>query len=330
MPLRPEVRVVPMGDAGEYFRPGPQSAGWAWHLGARLGPGPLGTGIAAVATVTLDLIEPPVGIRDELGRGPAVGREGRCSDRGGDRHRPALLAHERLVAECLEDALGCAACLRRVGVGQDHGELVAAIACGHVRRAEGRADQLGGPREHTVAEEVAERVVDELEVVKVEHQHAQRSLAALRPHDLLAHPLVQVAVVEEAGERITVGSFAGVLVQPRVLERHGGFVGHRAGELEALGVPADLGPREQLDQPDRLALRDERQHHEHPDPVASQELDLSLIGGWVLGVDDDGRLTLQDAEGLREADHVEIRLEDVERRVVAERFDAVRRDGPSS
>ena len=83
---------------------------------------------------------------------------------------------------------------------------------------------------------MAERVVDELEVVEVEHQHAQRPACPLGPDDLLAETLVEEPVVVEAGQRVAVGELAGLLVEPGVLERHRRLVGHRPGEREALVV----------------------------------------------------------------------------------------------
>ena len=158
-------------------------------------------------------------------------REGGHADRRTDRHRAALLADERVVAERLEDPLRGAPGLVAVGLGQDDRELVAAVARRDVRRAQRRADELRRPGQDPVAEQVAERVVDQLEVVEVEHQHAQRAAAALGPDDLLAEALVQEPVVVEAGQRVAVGEVAGVLVEPRVLEGHRRLVGHRPREL---------------------------------------------------------------------------------------------------
>src|ERR1051325_5800687 len=63
---------------------------------------------------------------------------------------------------------------RLVGLRQDDGELVATVASGDVRASKGRADELGRPRQDAVTEQVAERVVDQLEVVEIEHQDAER------------------------------------------------------------------------------------------------------------------------------------------------------------
>ena len=147
-----------------------------------------------------------------------------------------------------------------VGVRQDDRELVAAVARADVAGSQGRSDLLGGPGQDAVAEQVAERVVHELEVVEVDHQQGQRRLRALSPDDLLAQPLVQVAVVEEAGQLVAVGEVPGILVVAGVLERHRGLVGHRPGELERRLVEDAVGPAHELDEADRAALGDERQH----------------------------------------------------------------------
>ena len=148
----------------------------------------------------------------------------------------------------------------RVRVGQDDRELVAAIARRDVAFPQGRTDLLGSPGQQPIAKEVAKPVVDQLEVVEVDHQDRQRRARALRTEQLFAQPLVQVAMVEVPGELVAVGQVAGIFVQARVLERDGGLVGHRAGERERRLVQLHVGPADELDQPDRATLGDERQH----------------------------------------------------------------------
>ena len=86
-----------------YFR---TRSGGAAAVGS--GGGVAGRG-GVVAAVALDAVQRAVGGGDELGGGPAVGRERRHADRRADRDRPALLADEGVVAERLEDPLGGAA-----------------------------------------------------------------------------------------------------------------------------------------------------------------------------------------------------------------------------
>jgi len=152
-------------------------------------------------------------IDDEiLGRLHVVGRVVRkpeaCSDPAG----PAAFVLEQELGDGAQQPFADAHRPFRRRLRQDDGELVAAVAGRHIRRSQRRPDQLGGPRQHAVAEQVTEGVVHELEVVEIDHHHAQWALVALCPDDLLAHPLVQIAVIEEAGERVAVGALAGVLV----------------------------------------------------------------------------------------------------------------------
>ena len=164
--------------------------------------------------------------------------------------------------------------MRRIvarGLGEDQRELVAAVAGRDVGGAQRRPHQLGHVDQDAVAVEVAEAVVDELEVVQVEHHDAQRPVGPHGAHDLLGQPLVQVAVVEEAGQRVAVGEVARGLVQARVLERHRGLVGHRRRQRDPAGLGRGRPDRHELDQPDRLALRDQRQHDQAAHAVAPQQ-----------------------------------------------------------
>ena len=130
-------------------------------------------------------------------------------------------------------------------------------------------------------------------------------------------------MVVEAGQRIAIGQVARLLVEPRVLEGHRRLVGHRPGQAEPFVVEGDRSVGDELDQPDRLALGDERQHGQDLRPVADHQLDLGRVGGRIVGIDDDRLLALEDAERLRVAGDLEVGIdlgEPVDR-VVAHRFD---------
>jgi hypothetical protein len=161
-----------------------------------------------------------------------------------------------------------------------------------------------------------------------------RTLSRWRPrcaaHDLLTEPLVEEPVVVEAGQRVAVSERASILVEAGVLERHRSLVRHRPRQLEPLVIPADRRLGEQLDQPDGLTLRDEREHDQDPVAIPAQQVDLGVIRRRVVGVDDDGLLSLECTERLRERGDVEGRLELLEplRRPVTEREDEPARPVP--
>ena len=96
---------------------------------------------------------------------------------------------------------------QRGGVGRllhlrhDDGELVAAHARHGVELARAAAQALADQLEQLVADRVAERVVDALEVVEVEAKHGQ-AFAALDALDLVVELLEQHRPVGQVGERI--------------------------------------------------------------------------------------------------------------------------------
>ena len=104
-------------------------------------------------------------------------------------------------------------------LGQDDRELVAADAAGDVGRAHDVADALGRLGQHGVAGEVADAVVDRLEVVEVEDEQREPPVVALRAGDLARERLVEVAAVVQAGERVEVGELPRLAEAPRVLDR---------------------------------------------------------------------------------------------------------------
>src|SRR4051812_45433149 len=118
--------------------------------------GRLAGGGDAVSAGVLGRVEGGVGAVDELVGGLAavpLGHAGRAGLVGGGR-----------LAEALEDREG------RVGgaVGQEDGELLAAVAGEDVGRSEDGAPGSGGLLEQAVAGLVAAGVVEGLEVVEVE------------------------------------------------------------------------------------------------------------------------------------------------------------------
>ncbi len=180
----------------------------------------------AVLAGLLGGIHRDVGVPEELvggasGRRPA---RSRCS-------RDRRLAARKLErpAHRLEERLGDDLGAAMVDRLEQDGELVAAEARRGVAGAHASGDAAPDLGQHLVADRVAERVVDRLEVVEVEEQDrggaravGQRRLDALR----------EERAVREAGERVVEGLMAEPLLQvghlreralePAVLEHHAG------------------------------------------------------------------------------------------------------------
>ncbi len=138
---------------------------------------------------------------------------------------------------------------------EDDRELVAAHPAGDVRRANDVAHALRRLGEDAVAREVADAVVDRLEVVEVEDHERQVPLVAVRARNLAREGLVEVAPVVEAGERVEVGELPRFAEATRILDRRTGA--HRellelAGLLFTEAVP--VLAREDRDQAERRCL----------------------------------------------------------------------------
>ena len=93
---------------------------------------------------------------------------------------------------------------------QERGELVAAGP----RQQIARADVPGEPdrkrTEQRVAGSVAERVVDRLEVVDIDHQTGERPMPLLGFNKRLGEPRLEVAAVRQIGKGIVIGELLGM------------------------------------------------------------------------------------------------------------------------
>ena len=105
-----------------------------------------------------------------------------------------------------------------LGVGQHHGEFLAAEPADQIGLAQTRARGLGEDLQHLVADRVAEAVVDRLEMIEIDQQHGDRAVA----RDLLLQQRLGVlqerAAIEQAGERVD--HRGGLVAQFGALLRH--------------------------------------------------------------------------------------------------------------
>ena len=95
--------------------------------------------------------------------------------------------------------------------------------------------------EHLVAAEVARAVVDRLQSIDVDHQHAESAVAATRPADLLLEGQEQLGAVEEAGQRVGAREIQHALHGAALVRGVGdGHEGEQPGGDEADGEAKDV------------------------------------------------------------------------------------------
>ena len=155
---------------------------------------------------------------------------------------------------------------RPLDVLEQHRELVAAEAARGVAGPDDRPDALGDDPERPIALGVAEPVVQVLEVVEVDEQHrGVVRAAAAQPVEGVVHAVLEPRAVREPRQRVAVGQLAELVVQARVVERDRRLADEQLRELDvALGERIRAGGA-QLDDADRLAAHDQRQHHQRSD-----------------------------------------------------------------
>ena len=155
-------------------------------------------------------------------------------------------------------------------------ELVTAIACRRIGRADGALDDLGDGLEQPVAVVVAKRVVDRLEAVEVEHQQCEAATGALGEAQLPFHGREEMRPVVEAREGIEAGQAQGGLAGATLLPAgHGAHVREQqqarddeADEHQLEPVHGVRGGHHEPHRPE-AQTRDEREHQRRG-PVLGQ------------------------------------------------------------
>ena len=167
-------------------------------------------------------------------------------------------------------------------------ELVAAHPARDVGGADHREHPLCGLGEHCVTGQVADAVVDRLEIVEVQDDQREPPLVALGAGDLTGERLVEETPVVEAGEASRSASAACLCVlaaRSRAPARRGSRAVRTRRSGPRRGLPAER--RERAEVADRLAVRAHRQDDARADargedsyvvdPVAVDDLDRSQV-----------------------------------------------------
>ena len=170
------------------------------------------------------------------------------------------------------------------GLGQDHRELVAADPAGDVRGAHRALDAFGRNREDLVPGQMADPVVDLLEVVQVDHDQGERPVVAARAGDLALERLVEEPPVVHAGERVEVGQLSRLAKAAGILDRRRGPFGELFEPVQLIGAEA-VAPLVAVDGEEAEAPGAVRKRHSEPavDPRLVV-LTLRLFAGLVIGV----------------------------------------------
>ena len=161
----------------------------------------------AVAALVLGAVERHVGVAQNVGgvAGAAVDR--RNADRGAD--DDVVAADHVGRADGGDDAAGDR--LERIGIGLamgDDGEFVAAEARHQILAAHDAAQPLGDVEDELVADVMAERVVDVLEVIEIDVEHRGSRAAGAHVVDHGFEPLAEIDAVGQAAYRIVQSEMA--------------------------------------------------------------------------------------------------------------------------
>lgn len=127
-------------------------------------------------------------------------------------------------------------------LGQDHSELIAAVARGGIDGAAMNAQDGGQAAECAAANEVAEAVVNFFQAVKIEQQNGEGPAGAVGALGFVFENVEEPAVVGETGERVAYSEMADLFKEPRVVEERaaeservtadGEYLGEHKGRVE--------------------------------------------------------------------------------------------------
>ena len=221
--------------------------------------------------------------------GLAVGRRHGDADAGAELDHLAVDRERRLHR--LDDALGNGRGVAVTGDRrQEQGELVAAEAGEEIGLARRAPEPCRGLLQHLVADGVAMRVVDRLEVVEVDAEH-RRLVAARQRRFHPGHMLEELGAVGQLGQRVV----ARQMLDPRFLlallgdvlvRRDPAAVLHRMvlhqddAAVELVDVLAVLAARDHLAAPaDVVLARAARRAHADVEEVGENVLELRCPAG---------------------------------------------------
>ena len=159
--------------------------------------------LVAIAPPVLGSVHGQIGLAQQVVGQVVRSRGGGDSDahRGDD----LLVAHPVGLAERGHDAVGARAEIGEVGQGLHHDELVTAESGDGVLRPGDGQEPLRRADQHRVTAVVPQGVVDDLEMVEVQHEHPDQARVALEPLQGLVEAIAEKGAVGEAGDGVGEG-----------------------------------------------------------------------------------------------------------------------------
>ena len=125
-------------------------------------------------------------------------------------------------------------CFVRWAPGEDDGELLASVPSGRVELPEGRHDRPCHAAKDVVSRLMAERVVERLEVIYVEHDESDLMTAARRSGKFTLQGLLEDPSVRYARKRVGLGHLLDLRHQPAAAESEGSVRCELAGHGDGL------------------------------------------------------------------------------------------------
>ncbi|GBE10393.1 hypothetical protein BMS3Abin12_00960 [bacterium BMS3Abin12] len=116
-----------------------------------------------------------------------------------------VAVHEAVAVEQVAELVRCVVHMPGVDIAQDDGELVTAHAAQKVRLAQQDAQLLGDGDQQLVAGRVPGRIVDVFEPVQIDVQQRAVFAAALQAPHLLPELFLEIAAVDQFGQRVVGG-----------------------------------------------------------------------------------------------------------------------------
>src|SRR5258708_24577735 len=130
-----------------------------------------------------------------------------------------------------ENTLSSCGCSLRIGIRQNHDEFLASESTGDVALAGIFVQRLRNAAQYAVAGIMAEGIVEALEMVEVQHQHAESCPISFAARHLPVERLFEKTPVVQSGQRIPDRLLAKILPQADIAQRQCDLLRKRSRQM---------------------------------------------------------------------------------------------------